>query len=123
MSYISLVFGLKYHARSILWKFVMFNNSHVVVTDETRRARLRWRAKRGLLENDIVMTRFFNAYETQLTDDDVHGLDMLLDLPDDELFALIMSRKELVEIDPAEHLMDEAGIKKAEHVLNILRSV
>ena len=32
------------------------------VEDSVRRARLLWRAKRGLLENDIVMTRFFDAY-------------------------------------------------------------
>ena len=47
----------------------MFNSSHVAVSDEVRRARLRWRAKRGLLENDIFMTRFFDAYDPCLTDD------------------------------------------------------
>lgn len=101
----------------------MFNSSHVAVSDEVRRARLRWRAKRGLLENDIFMTRFFDAYETRLTDDEVYGLDMLLDLPDDELFGLIMQRKELSDVDPSEHLMDEKDLQKAAKVLDLLRSV
>lgn len=101
----------------------MFNISHVAVSDEVRRARLRWRAKRGLLENDIFMTRFFDAYETRLTDDEVYGLDMLLDLPDDELFGLIMQRKELSDVDPSEHLMNEEDLQKAAKVLDLLRSV
>ncbi|MGL4767848.1 MAG: succinate dehydrogenase assembly factor 2 [Formosimonas sp.] len=101
----------------------MFNNSHVVVDSKVRRARLRWRAKRGLLENDIIMTRFFDAYDAQLTDDDVYGLDMLLDLSDDDLFSLLMRRKELHEIDSSEHVMSEQDLHKAEHVLALLRLV
>ena len=58
------------------------------VEDSVRRARLLWRAKRGLLENDIVMTRFFDAYPN-LSDEQVYGLDLLLDLSDDELFCVI----------------------------------
>src|SRR5690606_23276112 len=34
---------------------------------ELERARLRWRARRGLLENDLIITRFLDEYETQLT--------------------------------------------------------
>lgn len=101
----------------------MFNNSHVVVDSEVRRARLRWRAKRGLLENDVLMTRFFDVHEAQLTDDEVYGLDMLLDLSDDDLFSLIMQRKELHQLDRAEHLMDEHDLQKAAHVLALLRLV
>lgn len=100
----------------------MFNNSHVVVDSEVRRARLRWRAKRGLLENDVLMTRFFDAHG-QLTDDEVYGLDMLLDLSDDDLFSLIMQRKELHQLDPAEHLMMDDDLQKAAYVLGLLRLV
>ena len=63
--------------------------------DPTRRARLRWRARRGLLENDLVLERFFAQYEQRLTDDDVAALDVLLDLPDNELLDLILRRTEL----------------------------
>lgn len=100
----------------------MFQDSHVVVSDETRRARLRWRAKRGMLENDILMTRFFEQH-VHLTDDEVYGLDMLLDLPDSELFELVMQRKELSHLSSDEHLMSAQDMIKAAHVLELLRLV
>jgi antitoxin CptB len=48
--------------------------------DPHQRARLKWRARRGLLENDLMLTRYFQAYELSMTDDDVVALDSLLDL-------------------------------------------
>lgn len=101
----------------------MANDVHVVISDETRRARLRWRAKRGLLENDIFLTRFFDIHEKDLTDTQVYGLDLLLDLPDNDLFELIMSRKELADVDPSEHLMTADEMILANDVLTILRQV
>ncbi|TDR30388.1 succinate dehydrogenase assembly factor 2 [Hydromonas duriensis] len=101
----------------------MAHDVHFKVTDEVRRARLRWRAKRGLLENDIFMTRFFNAYEYTLTDEQVYGLDLLLDLPDNDLYELIMGRKNLVDVDPAEHVMTSEEMQLAEQVLILLKSV
>lgn len=101
----------------------MANDVHVVISDETRRARLRWRAKRGLLENDIFMTRFFDAHEKDLTDEQVYGLDLLLELPDNDLFELIMCRKELVDVDPTEHMMTADEMVLANDILAILRTV
>ncbi|NRF50635.1 succinate dehydrogenase assembly factor 2, partial [Pseudomonas stutzeri] len=46
---------------------------------ELERTRLRWRARRGLLENDLIITRYLDAYETQLTDDDVDALAQLFE--------------------------------------------
>ena len=92
------------------------------ITDSVRRARLLWRAKRGLLENDILMTRFFEAYPV-LTDVQVYGLDLLLDLPDDELLGLIMLRKELKDVDPSEHMMNQDDMACANEVLKLLRAV
>ena len=63
--------------------------------DAARRRRLRWRSRRGLLENDLMLTRFFDRYEHSLSDDDVAGLDQLLDAPDNELLDLILARTEL----------------------------
>lgn len=94
-----------------------------IISDEKRRVRLRWRAKRGLLENDIIMTRFFELHEARLTDDEVYGLDLLLDLPDDELFALLMNRKALAEVDPSEHTMTSDDMRLAEHVLDLLKKI
>ena len=58
------------------------------------RARLRWRARRGLLENDLLITRFLDAHEKDLTDDDVSGLMRLFDLGDNDLLDLLLSRTE-----------------------------
>ena len=70
--------------------------------DPARRRRLRWRARRGLLENDLVLTRFLDEHETALTDADVAGLDRLLDLSDNELLDLILARTEPGADVPAE---------------------
>lgn len=101
----------------------MAHDVHFKVTDEVRRARLRWRAKRGLLENDIFMTRFFDAHENDLTDEQVYGLDLLLDLPDNDLYELIMGRKTLSQVDPAEHVMSEDEMVLADTVLTLLKSI
>ena len=63
--------------------------------DPANRARLRWRARRGLLENDLILTRFLDAYETSLSDADVDALTRLLDLSDNQLMDLILARTEL----------------------------
>jgi len=62
--------------------------------DAARLRRIRWRARRGLLENDIVLERFFDTYGERLSESDVDGLDVLLELPDNELLDLILKRVE-----------------------------
>lgn len=62
--------------------------------DPANRARLRWRARRGLLENDLILTRFLDLHETSLSDDDVDALTRLLDLSDNALMDLILARIE-----------------------------
>jgi antitoxin CptB len=57
--------------------------------------RIRWRARRGLLENDILLGRFLDAREQSLSEADVEALDRLLDLKDPELLDLILQRTEL----------------------------
>ena len=63
-------------------------------SDPANRARLRWRSRRGLLENDILLTRFLDAHEESLSDDDVDALTRLLDLADNPLLDLILGRGE-----------------------------
>lgn len=58
------------------------------------RIRLRWRARRGLLENDILLTRFLDTYETTLSDEEVRVFEQLLDLSDNDLMALLLERTE-----------------------------
>ncbi|PSB92154.1 succinate dehydrogenase assembly factor 2 [Candidatus Pandoraea novymonadis] len=68
--------------------------THNHQADPVKRARLRWRARRGLLENDLILERFFAKYETSLTDEDVGALTELLDLSDVDLMELLMARKD-----------------------------
>jgi antitoxin CptB len=62
--------------------------------DPVKRARLRWRARRGLLENDLIVTRFLDAHEANLTDEEVDAFSCLMDLADNELMDLLLARKE-----------------------------
>ncbi len=56
--------------------------------------RLKWRSRRGLLENDLLLERFFKKWESQLTQADHDGLAMLFDLSDNELLELLVGKKE-----------------------------
>ncbi|HEX5372142.1 MAG TPA: succinate dehydrogenase assembly factor 2 [Aquabacterium sp.] len=56
--------------------------------------RLRWRCRRGLLENDLFIDRFFEAHGDRLTTDQVQGLLQLMDLSDNDLLDLLLARKE-----------------------------
>jgi len=82
--------------------------------DPARRRRLRWRARRGLLENDLVLARFFDRYELSMSDRQVSGLDQLLDLEDNDLMDLILER---TQPDPA------VTSPEARDVLELLRHV
>ena len=59
-----------------------------------QRARLRWRARRGLLENDLIITRFLDQHEMSLTDEDVQALSILLEVGDNELLDILLGRSE-----------------------------
>jgi antitoxin CptB len=59
------------------------------------RARLRWRARRGLLENDLIITRFLDAREAQLTETDVRALTQLFEMGDNELLDVLLGRTDV----------------------------
>lgn len=62
--------------------------------DPANRTRLRWRSRRGLLENDLILTRFLDAHESSLSDEEVDALTRLLDLSDNDLMAMLLGQKE-----------------------------
>ena len=66
--------------------------------------RLKWRARRGLLENDLLLTRFFDRWESQLTQSDHDGLALLFDLPDNELLDVLVGRTEPKEALDLPHI-------------------
>ncbi len=60
--------------------------------DAERLNRIRWRCRRGMLENDLVLTRFLDARGAAIAEDEVVMLDVLLDLPDNDLWDLLSGR-------------------------------
>jgi antitoxin CptB len=79
--------------------------SPVPCIDERELSKLRWRCRRGLLENDLFIERFFKARGEQISVTQAQGLTMLMDLADNDLLDLLLRRKEpLGDIDtPAVH--------------------
>lgn len=65
-----------------------------MTVDSSVLSRLRWSARRGLLENDLIIEKFFNRYASKLSMEDVYSLDQLFDLSDNDLLDLFLSRKE-----------------------------
>ncbi len=59
------------------------------------RRRLRWRARRGLLENDVIITRFLERHGDEMTLDDMVTFEALLDLPENELLDLLLARSDV----------------------------
>jgi antitoxin CptB len=56
--------------------------------------RVRWRARRGLLELDIVLGRFIETHYTQLDENEKLIFEELLDMPDNPLWDMIAARQE-----------------------------
>jgi antitoxin CptB len=63
------------------------------VIGELERRRLRWRARRGLLENDILLNRFLDRELQALAPAEILAFEALLELPDNELIDLLLARK------------------------------
>src|SRR5262245_1259833 len=64
------------------------------VSDDRSHVRLRWRCRRGLLENDLILTRFLDSRGDALGPLEVAALDRLLDLSDNDLWDLLSGRAE-----------------------------
>ncbi|MBS0499593.1 MAG: succinate dehydrogenase assembly factor 2 [Burkholderiaceae bacterium] len=62
--------------------------------DERALSKLRWRCRRGLLENDLLIERFFDRHGERLTVGQGQALTRLMDLPDNDLLDLLLRRAE-----------------------------
>ncbi len=58
-------------------------------------SKLRWRCRRGLLENDLFIERFFESHEQVMTVGLARGMYGLMDLSDNDLLDLLLGRKGL----------------------------
>ncbi len=59
--------------------------------------RVRWRSRRGLLELDIVLGRFIDAFYMQLNEAELLVFEELLDMPDNPLWDMIAGRQEATQ--------------------------
>jgi len=62
--------------------------------DERALSKLKWRCRRGLLENDLFIARFFDRHGDGITVTQGAALNELMDLPDNDLLDLLLRRKE-----------------------------
>ncbi len=93
---------------------VSFGNPDELI-GERQLSRLRWSCRRGLLENDLFIERFFKRFESGLTVGQARALSALMDLSDNDLLDLHMSRKEIEAVSPE---LDRADVRE---VLSMLR--
>ncbi len=61
--------------------------------DERALSKLKWRCRRGLLENDLFIERFFARHESGLTVRQARALTTLMDLSDNDLLDILLRRK------------------------------
>ncbi len=57
-------------------------------------SRLKWRCRRGMLENDLLLEGFFKRHEGALTVAQAQAIESLMDLPDNDLLDLLLARTE-----------------------------
>ena len=62
--------------------------------DERSLSKLRWRCRRGLLDNDLFIERFFDRHASSLTVRQAGALGELMDLADNDLLDLLLRRRE-----------------------------
>lgn len=84
--------------------------------DERSLSKLKWRCRRGLLENDLFIERFFQQHEASLTVRQAAGLAALMELSDNDLLDLNLGRKPLADVAPE---MDREEVRE---VLKMLRT-
>ena len=84
---------------------------HTVI-DARALSKLRWRCRRGMLENDVLIERFFARHAASITESQAAGLHTLMELADNDLLDLLLRR---TEPDAA---LDRAEVRE---VLELLR--
>jgi antitoxin CptB len=67
--------------------------------DERALSKLRWRCRRGLLENDLFIERFFDRFSATLTVRQAQALGSLMELSDNDLLDVQLARKSLLQVD------------------------
>ena len=91
----------------------MDDEAHI---DERALSKLRWRCRRGMLENDLLIARFFGQHGSSLTVAQARGLRRLMDLADNDLMDLLLRRRE------PEGELDRDEVRKVLEMLRVPRA-
>jgi antitoxin CptB len=70
------------------------NQAMSEVLSDLELSRLRWRCRRGFLENDLVLERLLNARGNNFSQNEHSQLTTLLELSDNELWDIIAGRSD-----------------------------
>jgi antitoxin CptB len=84
-------------------------------------SKLKWRCRRGLLENDLLIEKFFRRHEATLTAGQAQGLNDLMALSDNDLLDLLLQRREPNQLSEADAQVS-ASTYEAMQVLNLIRA-
>ena len=68
--------------------------------------KLKWRSRRGLLENDLFIERFYRRHEREITSRDADALMQLMALSEADLLDLLLGRS------APEGTLDTADVRK-----------
>lgn len=85
--------------------------------DERAFSKLQWRCRRGLLENDLFIERFFKRFGDSLTVRQGGALALLMDLSDNDLLDVQLARKSLAQVSAP---LDREDVHE---VLSMLRKI
>ena len=97
-------------------------DDRVALLDERALSKLKWRCRRGLLENDLLIEKFFRRHEATLTVRQAQGMNDLMNLADNDLLDLLLQRKHSGQLsDPTAQVT--ASTPEALEVLKLLRPV
>ena len=86
-----------------------------VPLDERALSRLRWRCRRGMLENDLILERFLHRHGPNLSFAQADCLNELLELSDNDLLDILLGKKALSQLEKS---LDRDAVRE---VLGMLR--
>jgi antitoxin CptB len=84
-------------------------DSGAALLDERALSKLRWRCRRGLLENDLFIARFFDRFDQAMNVRQANALGELMDLSDNDLLDLFLARRSLAQVEAT---LDKAELRE-----------
>ena len=84
--------------------------------DERALSKLKWRCRRGLLENDLFIERFFARHASGITVRQARAMNTLMDLSDNDLLDLLLRRVEPQGALAAEEVVELLDVLRASPV-------